>query len=296
MNIQSLISFRETVRQNSISKASNKLHLTQSALSQQLQNLEKNIGCSLLIRSNKGVELTKEGEILLEYAESIISLYENMLSDINESLHNKISEIKILSCNIVGEYLLPCSVYIYKTKHSNIKFDIKIENTKKVIEGIQNKIADIGFIDKPFVSDEIESKKICANDLVFVYNPKKYKIPDNKINLSRLSEIPLVLLSKDNGIRYIIDTSIKEENIKIEMELNTIESIKASIVAGMGASILPYTSVKSEVHAGILSAIPIEGMSCLCDIYLIYSKDILNKSYVKEFIEFILKHGKETFC
>ncbi|SHE98112.1 MULTISPECIES: LysR family transcriptional regulator [Caloramator] len=296
MNIQSLISFRETVRQNSISKASNKLHLTQSALSQQLQNLEKNIGCSLLIRSNKGVELTKEGEILLEYAESIISLYENMLSDINESLHNKISEIKILSCNIVGEYLLPCSVYIYKTKHSNIKFDIKIENTKKVIEGIQNKIADIGFIDKPFVSDEIESKKICANDLVFVYNPKKYKIPDNKINLSRLSEIPLVLLSKDNGIRYIIDTSIKEENIKIEMELNTIESIKASIVAGMGSSILPYTSVKSEVHAGILSAIPIEGMSCLCDIYLIYSKDILNKSYVKEFIEFILKHGKETFC
>ncbi|GIW48817.1 MAG: LysR family transcriptional regulator [Caloramator sp.] len=296
MNIQSLISFRETVRQNSISKASNKLHLTQSALSQQLQNLEKNIGCSLLIRSNKGVELTKEGEILLEYAESIISLYENMLSDINQSLHNKISEIKILSCNIVGEYLLPCSVYIYKTKHSNIKFDIKIENTKKVIEGIQNKIADIGFIDKPFLSDEIESKKICANDLVFVYNPKKYKIADNKINLNTLSKIPLILLSKDNGIRYIIDTSIKEENIKIEMELNTIESIKASIIAGMGASILPYTSVKSEIHTGILSALPIEGMSCFCDIYLIYNKDILNKDYIREFIEFILKHGKETFC
>ncbi|WDC85120.1 LysR family transcriptional regulator [Caloramator sp. mosi_1] len=159
MNIQSLISFRETVRQNSISKASNKLHLTQSALSQQLQNLEKNVGCSLLIRSNKGVELTKEGEILLEYAESIINLYENMLSDINESLHNKISKIKILSCNIVGEYLLPCSVYIYKSKHSNIKFDIKIENTKKVIEGIKSKIADIGFIDKPLIDDGIESKK-----------------------------------------------------------------------------------------------------------------------------------------
>lgn len=296
VNIQSLISFREAVRQNSISKASSKLHMTQSALSQQLQNLEKTVGCSLLIRSNKGVELTKEGEILLEYAESIINLYENMLSDINESLHNKISEIKISSCNIVGEYLLPCSVYIYKSKHSNIKFDIKIESTKRVIENVQNKIADIGFIDKPLLNSSLEVKKICANDLVFVYNPKKHNFKENKININNLSKIPLILLSKENGIRYIIDSTFNQENIKVEMELNTIESIKASIIAGMGASILPYTSIKSEVHAGILSAVPIEGMSCLCNIYLIYNKEALSKDYLCEFIEFILKHGKETFC
>ncbi|WDC85121.1 LysR substrate-binding domain-containing protein [Caloramator sp. mosi_1] len=129
-----------------------------------------------------------------------------------------------------------------------------------------------------------------------MYNPKRYKIADNKININRLSEIPLILLSKDNGIRYIIDTSIKDENLKLEMELNTIESIKASIIAGMGASILPYTSIKSEVHTGLLSALPIEDMSCFCDIYLIYNKDILNKEYVKDFVEFIIKHGKETFC
>lgn len=295
MNIHNLISFREVVRLNSISKASNKLHLTQSALSQQLQSLEKAVNCKLLIRSNRGVELTKEGEILIEYAESIINLYENMLQDINHSLNNKISEIKISSCNVVGEYLLPCSIYIYKTKHKNIKFDIKIESTRKVIDSVKNKICDIGFVDK-LIDDDLEIKNICANNLMFVFNPAKYKFKEQSISVNVISSFPLILLSKDNGIRNVIDSSISSDNLKIEMELNTIESIKASIIAGMGASILPYTSIKSEVHTGILNAVPIDGLSCLCDIYMVYDKDAINKHHVKEFIDFVLKHGKETFC
>lgn len=295
MNIHNLISFREVVRLNSISKASNKLHLTQSALSQQLQSLEKAVNCKLLIRSNRGVELTKEGEILIEYAESIINLYENMLQDINHSLNNKISEIKISSCNVVGEYLLPCSIYIYKTKHQNIKFDIKIESTRKVIDSVKNKICDIGFVDK-LIDDDLEIKNICANNLMFVFNPAKYKFKEQSISVNIISSFPLILLSKDNGIRNVIDSSISSDNLKIEMELNTIESIKASIIAGMGASILPYTSIKSEVHTGILNAVPIDGLSCLCDIYMVYDKDAINKHHVKEFIDFVLKHGKETFC
>lgn len=296
MNIHNLISFREVVRLNSISKASNKLHLTQSALSQQLQSLEKAINCKLLIRSNRGVELTKEGEILIEYAESIINLYENMLQDISNSLNNKISEIKISSCNVVGEYLLPCSIYVYKTKHQNIKFDIKIENTKKVVENIKSKICDIGFVDKLINEENFEIKNICANNLMFVFSPSKNRFKEESISVDKISSFPLILLSKDNGIRSVIDTSIGFNTLNIEMELNTIESIKASIIAGMGASILPYTSIKSEVHTGILNAVPIDGLSCLCDIYMIYEKDALGKPHVKEFIDFVLKHGKETFC
>lgn len=296
MNIHNLISFREVVKLNSISKASNKLHLTQSALSQQLQSLEKAVNCKLLIRSNKGVELTKEGEILIEYAESIINLYESMLQDINNSLSNKISEIKISSCNVVGEYLLPCSIYIYKTNHQNIKFDIKIENTKRVVENIKNKICDIGFVDKLISEKDLEIKNICANNLMFVFSPAKYKFKNQSICVDEISSFSLILLSKENGIRSIIDSSISPDKLNIEMELNTIESIKASIIAGMGASILPYTSIKSEVYTGLLNAVPINELSCLCDIYMVYDKDAITKPHVKEFIDFVLKHGKETFC
>ncbi|WP_446715322.1 LysR family transcriptional regulator [Caloramator sp. Dgby_cultured_2] len=91
-----------------------KLHITQSALSQQLQNIEKELNCELLKRSNKGVELTQEGEIIFSYAETIIELYNNMLSDIDKIKNDSLKEIKISSCSSVSEYLLPCTIHVYK--------------------------------------------------------------------------------------------------------------------------------------------------------------------------------------
>lgn len=74
MNLDYLKSFYVTVKCNSISKAAKQLHLTQPGLSMQVQNLEDEVGAKLLIRSNKGVELTEEGKIVFEHATTMLSI------------------------------------------------------------------------------------------------------------------------------------------------------------------------------------------------------------------------------
>lgn len=84
MNFEYLQSFYITVKCNSISKAAEALHLTQPGLSMQLKNLEKEIGADLLIRSNKGVRPTEEGKIIYNYADTILSMKDNIERDIKK--------------------------------------------------------------------------------------------------------------------------------------------------------------------------------------------------------------------
>lgn len=301
MNINCLISLVETIEQNSISKAAKNLHLTQSALSQQLQALEKSLNSQILIRSNKGVTLTSEGEIALSYAETIISLYQNMLKELDQSKKSLINEIKIISCNSVGEYLLPCTLHLYKKSHSNIKFNLKNENTKNITEYVANCSADIGFIDTKINLEGIECINMFTGDLVFIYSPENTYIRNNVISLSEISDLPLILLSKENMLRQIIDSiftnsNIPLENLNIDMELDTIESIKASVLANNGVSIVPYTSVKKELYTNSLKTITITDSVPKYNICMIYQKNRAQQTHIKEFISYMKKYGYETFC
>ncbi len=301
MNIACLISLIETIEQNSISKAAKNLHMTQSALSQQLQALEKSLDSQILIRSNKGVTLTPEGEITLSYAETIVNLYKNMLKDLDQSKNSLVNEIKIISCNSVGEYLLPCTLHLYKKNHSNIKFNLKNENTKIITEYISNCSADIGFIDAKINKEGIECTNLFTGNLVFIYSPKNNYIKSNAISLTDISNLPLILLSKENMLRQIIDNmfidaSISPENLNIDMELDTIESIKASVLANNGVSIVPYTSVKKELYTNSLKTILIKDSVPKYNICMIYQKNRLQQSHIKEFISYMKKYGCETFC
>lgn len=300
MHISYLISFIETVKQDSISKASKNLHMTQSALSQQLQALEKSLNAELLIRSNKGVELTEEGEIVMSYAKAIVNIYENMQRDLEQCSKSEIHEIKVSSCNSVGEYLLPCTLHEYKKSQPNTRFSIKNEFTRNIIDHVLDCCADIGFIDSSINIDGIECINIANIKLIFVFSRER-TITKEAISLHDIANMPIIIGSEQNSIRHFVEEMFKRNNIlidklNIEMELDTIESIKASVVANHGVSILPATSVKKELHTELLRTLPIKEISPACQICAIYQKSRGSQPHIKEFVNFVKNYGKKTFC
>lgn len=105
MRISSLIYFYEVAQLKSISKVSNKFHISQPALSHQLSSLEKELGVKILERSNKGVKLTDKGKILYNYSKEMIKLHNNLLDDISMESETK-KEIKINILSIYGNFLV----------------------------------------------------------------------------------------------------------------------------------------------------------------------------------------------
>ena len=113
MNLQNLNVFYLTVKLKSITKAAEVLHFTQSGISLQIQSLEEELGETLLIRSNKGVELTEAGEVLFDYAGTILSIQDNIKRDFS-NMRTKKKRLLLGACRAIGEYALPCSIYTYK--------------------------------------------------------------------------------------------------------------------------------------------------------------------------------------
>ena len=111
MHIESLGYFYLVGKTKSISKVAAEVHLSQSALSQQIQKLENSLGCELLTRSNRGVELTSDGEIVFKYAGYIINTYDKMQQDLGSHDNNV---IKIEATYPVATYALPCTLYRMK--------------------------------------------------------------------------------------------------------------------------------------------------------------------------------------
>ncbi|RKD26376.1 DNA-binding transcriptional regulator, LysR family [Caminicella sporogenes DSM 14501] len=296
MNLQYLKAFYVTVKANSISKAAKILHLTQPGLSMQIQSLEKELGVSLLNRSNKGVELTEAGRVVFDYATTILSLQDNIERDL-ENLKTDKKHLLLGSCKAIGEYALPCSIYVYKQNNKDIDINLEISNTEQVVENLISKTVNIGILHGKVDNPEIIIQKITTDRLLLVTSLPLVK---NKVNLNELTRLPLIFREKGSGTRKTILNSLKKHNIKYDdlniiYELNSMEAIKTSVISGKGISFIPELTIKRELKDGILKAIEIENLEILSEFYISYTKDHALTPYEKDFIKFI-NSSKRGFC
>jgi len=296
MNLQYLRSFYVTVKLNSISKAAKHLHLTQPGLSMQIQNLEKDLGATLLIRSNKGVELTDAGKIVFDYADTILSMKDNIERDI-KSLQHKKKELILGSCKALGEYALPCSIYVYKQDFKDVDINLEISNTEGVIKNLLDRTINIGIIHGDIKTKNIKTELIASDPLLLVTS---LPILKDKITIDEFKKLPLIFRESGSGTYKTIKDALMMHDIKIDdlniiYELNSMEAIKTSVLSGKGISFIQELSVKRNLKDGDLREIKVEGLEIYSQFYLAYREDYEFNYYEKEFINFI-KSSRRGFC
>lgn len=296
MNLQYLKAFYVTVKVNSISKAAKLLHLIQPGLSIQIQSLEKELQVSLLNRSNKGVELTEAGKVVFDYASTILSLQDNIERDL-ENLKSHKKQLLIGSCKAVGEYALPCSIYIYKHENKDVDINLEISNTSDVVKNILNRTVNIGIIHGDINNKDLKTIKITSDRLLLVTSLPLIK---DRITLGELTLLPLIFREEGSGTRETIlnglaGSKIEVDDLNVIYELNSMEAIKSSVIAGKGISFIPELTIKRELRDGVLRKIDIEGLDLVSDFYVAYKRDHELSPYENEFIKFI-KSSKRGFC
>ncbi|WP_350344744.1 LysR family transcriptional regulator [Proteinivorax tanatarense] len=296
MNIQHLKSFYTTVKLNSISKAAKELHLTQPGLSMQIQSLEKQLDSSLLIRSNKGVKLTEAGAIVFDYADSILSMHSNIERDL-KNVQTQTKELLLSSCKAVGEYALPCSIYIYKQKYSDVNIDFNINNSVGVIKNLLDRTVNIGIIHGNTPPKNINTEKIASDRLVLVTS---LPFLQKSINIEEFKKLPLIFREEGSGTRETINNHLKLKGVTLNdlniiYHFNSMEAIKTSVISGKGISFIPELTIKRELKEGTLKEITVEGLEVYNEFYVAYRADNPLSTYEKQFVDFI-KSSKRGFC
>lgn len=296
MDLNYLKSFYITVKCNSISKAAKQLHLTQPGLSMQIQNLENEVGATLLERSNKGVQLTEEGRVVFEHADTMLALERNITKNL-ETLQDQRKKLSICACKSLGEYVLPCSIYTFREIYGDVDVSLEVYNTDTVIKKLLSHDTNIAIITGEHNIKSIETISILEDEFLLIAGPD---VEYNNITLDEIINIPLIL--REDGShnkallsKILLEHSIGIENLNVVLSSNSPESIKSSVSSGRGSAFLPKIVVKQELRRGTLKEINIKNFHAKFNYYLAYRKDYKFTKYEGIFKKFITSN-KRCFC
>jgi len=292
MHIESFKYFQQIAKLQSISKVANNSHISQPALSQQIQKLEDSLDKKLFIRSNRGVELTESGKIVQKYADNMIRTYNKMLSDLNDQ---ESKEIKIEGEHTIATYCLPCAILNMNFKFPNHKYNLVSASSDKIEQDVLSDICEVGFTTKPSQAENLISEKV-INEKVVLISPPAFDLPE-KIKLEEVLDHKFVILKedciiKDNFKNSIEDLGFDFSEIEVISRLDSTEAIKTLVRKGYGVAFVPYNAVRDEFSANEINVSRIKDYDLDYDIYMINKKAKFISDEVKEFIANFKKLGK----
>ncbi|SES71265.1 LysR substrate-binding domain-containing protein [Anaerobranca gottschalkii] len=308
MNIEHLRSFSLVVKLGSITKAAKQLHVSQPALSLQIQELEKTFNSTLLNRTNKGVSPTPIGDLVYNYAQKVLQLTETLNKEISSLQNLESQEITVGASEAVGEFALPCSVYIFKERFPNHEINVAICDTKCVIERVMEGTLPMGIVEGIINQDLLKSikeeglalKKI-GNDKLVVTAPynSQWKTKES-VSFDELKKYNMILQPKTSGVMMTLDSILKyfgysTDELKCILKLSSISAIISSVTSEHGISILPRMAIRKELRHRTLKAINITDMDLVHPIHIIYNPNKIQNNLGETFFKFLCS-PERGFC
>ena len=290
MELWQLRTFREVAETLNFTKASEKLHLTQSAISHQIKALEKEFGVPLFIRAKRGVILTDAGKIALEFTTRILQETEEMRERV-AGLEKRLSgRVRVAAATQALVYLFAPLFEDFMNAHENIELVFRTTTaTEQTVEDILNGIADVGFASLAVYSPVLEVKELFEDELVLVVGKKHRLAAQTEIKLGELHKERWILFERGASIRRATDNFFAKLNAKPEtaLESNDTYFVKLMIEQGLGVSLLPAWAVREEVKNGKLAQIRFKKNKMRRTVSMISLKGA-KTAPIRAFIEYIL--------
>lgn len=272
MLIEQIVMFDKIAKEKSISRAASASHISQPALSQKMQRLEEELGVILFERSNRGITLTRAGEVLQKYSEQFLGILGNLREEL-DNLQSYTGTFRIAATPVAGNYALPCCLYKVNLKFPNYRFGLNSIPSSEVIYRIEKGQADLGFI----VGRTDSEKLVCTpafSDKICLVASSGFHIAD-KMTLDNLKKVPMVMLNEQFSsyrllCQYLDQQGYPVDQFKVMFQLDSTESVKSTVLAGHGVAFLPYITIKKEVYLQQIKIIPMTDFNLRYDVYSIY--------------------------
>lgn len=307
MNLSSIEAFCLVVKLGNISKAAKALHISQPALSLQIQELENYFNAVLLERGNKGVKPTETGEILYEYGQKLLTIADNLKKEISRK--NSIQDdIIVAAASTVGQFALPCTIFIYQEKYPQVHINTKITNTQNVITQLLEGSVDFGLLEGPISDNERQVFKkeglavqlLGRDELVIIAPYDEHWAGVELISQQEFKKLPWILREPGSGIRTSIEKKLATENMDINKlniiaELDQTNAIISAVTNGKGFSLLPRISIKKHLHYKTLKAIRLENCLFYHSISLAYRPKKIKSVAASSFLH-LLSSKERGFC
>jgi DNA-binding transcriptional LysR family regulator len=257
MHIEMLKVFCDLADLRSFSRTAEKHLLSQSAISQQLAQLELAYKCQLINRKKRPIELTKAGRVVYQASKDILDRYEQLKNELNSLEKTKISRINVAAIFSIGMHSLPDYVKRFMVSYPDVNVHVEYYSASRIYELVLAGNVDIGLVAVPKKDKRLDVYEFEDEPLVLVCSPKHPLSNEQQIDIHRLQFEKFIAFEKDVPTRAWIDSILERYNVVVRpvMEFDNIETVKRAVEINSGLSILPRTAILQEIGSETIRAI-----------------------------------------
>ncbi|MBM3127595.1 MAG: LysR family transcriptional regulator [Chloroflexi bacterium] len=265
IEVHELRVFLAAAEEENFSAAARKLHLSQPAISFQIQNLEQRLNVQLFQRNGKRIALTEAGHDLLPLARELV----NLSARIEETMCAQQGIVKghvVIGCSTSpGKYILPHLIGAFRKKYPDTQFSVEVMSRQEVEERLLTKQIHIGVLSLPAKSKDVECFPFFTDELILIVAANHPWATRGAIAPEELREADWVLRESGAATRHLVLATLAEHglpsgDLRVTMELGSVEAAEAAVEAGHGVSFVSRVAARRGLELGRIKAITVEGL------------------------------------
>lgn len=281
MKTEDWITIETLYRTKSLSQAAKELYVSQPALTVRLKNIEKETGCPIAVRNNKGLSFLPEGEYLAEQAQKILHLMEDSMRHVKGASANSIGTIRMAVPATIAKYFLPQLLQDYKSLFPNVRFDLEVSSSSDVEKIISDGKAFCGFVHGDY-GEHLSRYKLATMPAFAVS-----RIP---ITLEQLETMPFILHNTTKNTQDMIQNwwnSHFKHTMDVCMDVKNIDICLRMVESDFGVGIVFGDFFKKEYHLNTLPLYQTDGTIFGRNIWFLYTDEMLSSKSMCTFLNFL---------
>lgn len=285
MDIRQMEYFQMVCRLNNLTRAAERLHVAQPAVSVAIQKLEDELGVQLFDRSQKQLVLTTEGKVFLERVEDILQRTQDAVLEMHEYRELRKGGIKLGVPPMIGAYIFPHIFAGFKQVYPALNLSVVEDGSLAIRDRLEKEELDLGIVITSDLSPRLEMRPITQGEVLLCLSPLHHLANAAAVSIADLRDEPFILLKEDTYHRKLVLDECKKHGFEPHIVLSSsqIETIKGLVAKGVGISFLLDVIARKDnyVHCLPLAA-PLH-----IEIGLVWKKERYLSKASQAFIDFM---------
>jgi DNA-binding transcriptional LysR family regulator len=290
--LKQIQTFMEVARQRSVSKAAERLFVTQPAVSMQIRQLEDAFGLALIEPLGRNIRLTHAGEAFLTHAVAALGQLKDLESHMAEFVGLKRGRMDLAVVS-TAKYFIPMLLVHFGRLFSGITVQLKIDNRDNVLGLLVRNEADLVVMGRAPADIDCEATAFATNPLAIVAAPDHPLVRRKKLPFSALADYRFVVREEGSGTRAAMERlfALHQAPLVVQMEMPSNETIKQAVMAGMGLSFLSLRTVRHELASGHIALVDIQGLPQVGHWYVTHLRHRKLSPATQAFKGFLIEQG-----
>ena len=286
---QKLYSLLKVAQLKSYTEAAKQLSLTQPAVSQHIHQLEQELSIHIFDRVNNELLITPQGEIAVHYAERMLALYENMKTAIS-SEKTGVTSLSIGITHTAESNPIAEAFAKYSASHSGVRIKMITDTISNLYEKLRTFELDLAIVEGRGADSSLRYTLLDTDCLMLVTSVEHPLAKKGLVTVDDFKKENLILRLASSNTRNLFVSHLQSNNMDISdfnvtLEVDNIATIKDLVRRNFGVSVLAQSACLDELKKGKIAALPIENLSMMREINIVYNSDFEKFDLLRDFIE-----------